>query len=169
MQYILYFRSIKEINKFDPDNLICYSPSIFFYYLIKQITKNKKIKSSLILRDIFPYWAIECGYLKNYLIIKFYINSFRSFLKLFSKVGVRVQIKYLVLKKKTNFKNIYYLPNWIIAKKINQENKKIKNSFIFSGNIGGGQDIHKVYNFFHKIQKIKKKITLLFLEVVLVL
>ena len=157
MQFVLYFKSINEIKKFNPDNLVCYSPSIFFYYFIKNIINKKKIKSSLILRDIFPYWAIECGYLKNNILIKFYINSFISFLKLFDKIGVESKSNILYLRRKTNLKNIYHLPNWIVAQNIKKKNRKIKNSYIFSGNLGGGQDIFKVYYFFNEIQKINKK------------
>ena len=87
MQFILYFKAKDKIKKFNPDSLVCYSPSIFFHYLIKKIMHNKKMRSYLILRDIFPYWAIECGYLNNYLLKKFYIYSFKSFLKIFDKIG----------------------------------------------------------------------------------
>lgn len=156
MQFIMYLKAKDKIKKFNPDTLICYSPSIFFHYLIKKIMLNKKIKSYLILRDIFPYWAIECRYLNNYLLKKFYIYSFNSFLKIFNKIGVESLSNINYLKKKTNLKNIYHLPNWIKLKGIKFNNKKIKNSFIFSGNLGGGQDIDKVYNFFKKIKNLNQ-------------
>ena len=156
MQFILYYKARNKIIKFNPDNLVCYSPSIFFHYLIKKIIDKKKINSYLILRDIFPYWAIECGYIKNIILKKFYINSFKSFVEIFDKVGVESQSNIKYLKKKTNLKNLYYLPNWIELNHTKIKNNKIKNSFIFSGNLGGGQDITKVHSFFVKLKKINK-------------
>ena len=66
MQFILYLRTASKITKFDPDYLICYSPSIFFHYLIKKIIHKNKIKSYLISEILFPFWAIECGYINNF-------------------------------------------------------------------------------------------------------
>ena len=157
MQFILYFNAINKIKKFDPDHLVCYSPSIFFHYLIKKIMFKKKIKSYLILRDIFPYWAIECGYLNNSLIKKFYISSFKSFLKIFDKIGVESKSNINYLRKKTKLKNIYYLPNWIKFNNTKSNNNKINNSFIFSGNLGGGQDIKKVHNFFIRLRSFNNE------------
>lgn len=152
MQYILYFKSNKIVRKFNPNYLICYSPSIFFNYLISKIIIKNKIKSYLILRDIFPYWAIECGYIKNFFLKKFYINQLNSFLKNFDNIGVESFSNVKYLQKKTNLTNITHLPNWIKKQNISFKNKKIFNSFIFSGNLGGGQDIEKVYNFFSRIR-----------------
>ena len=131
MQFILYFRTSSKIIKFNPDYLICYSPSIFFHYLIKKIILKKKIKSYLILRDIFPFWAIECGYINNFFLKKFYISSFKNFVKIFDTIGVESFSNINYLKKKIRLKKVNHLPNWIKLKKVERK-KKIPNSFIFS-------------------------------------
>ena len=156
MQFILYLRTASKIIKFHPDYLICYSPSIFFHYLIKKIIHKNKIKSYLILRDIFPFWAIECGYINNFFLKRFYISSFKNFVKIFDTIGVESFSNINYLKKKIRLKKVNHLPNWIKLKKVERKKKKIPNSFIFSGNLGGGQDIKKVHNFFVKIRKLQK-------------
>lgn len=43
------------------DGVVWYSPSIFHGPLVKAIKEKSKCKSYLILRDIFPQWAVDIG------------------------------------------------------------------------------------------------------------
>lgn len=43
------------------DGVVWYSPSIFFGPLVSSLKKTSKCKSYLILRDIFPEWAVDMG------------------------------------------------------------------------------------------------------------
>ena len=43
------------------DGVIWYSPSIFFGPFVSALKKTSKCKSYLILRDIFPEWAVDMG------------------------------------------------------------------------------------------------------------
>lgn len=161
MEYKLYYSTISFVEKFKPDQIICYSPSIFFKFLIKKLIKKFNAKSYLILRDIFPYWAIECGYINNFFIKKFYIYYFQSFLKIFDKIGVESFSNIKYLKKKTKLKNVHHLPNWIkIDNHLSKKTQNNKKSFIFSGNLGGGQDLDKLLNFYSKLKKNKSNFEL---------
>lgn len=148
-------KSFKEISIFKPDVVICYSPSIFFRLFIKKIQTTFKCKSYLILRDIFPYWAIDCNIIKN-IFLKIYLKyTFLKFVKIFHRIGVEAKFNAKFLRKKIEKINIEHLPNWIDIKNNLNTKKKIDNSFIFSGNIGYGQDLKKVLRFYEKISLFK--------------
>lgn len=152
---ILWHKTKNQIKKFKPTSLIIYSPSIFYGYLIKKIKKIFKIKSLCIMRDVFPHWAIEVGYIKNIFLKKFFLKIFKSFIENFDNIGLEAQSNVKKFSKlyKNSKKKYFYLPNWINLN--NYEFKKIKSKknfhFLFGGNFGGGQDIYKVLNFYKKI------------------
>ncbi len=151
----LISESSKFLNKFKPTHLICYSPPIFFEKYILYLKKNFGCKSFLILRDLFPFWAISTKIIRNYLLSKVLINKFKSFIKVFDCVGVEAKynINYLK-KKKVIFKKIIHLPNWIDIKNNSSNSKNIKNNFVFGGNIGLGQDIKKVCDLYNKLSDL---------------
>ena len=151
----LISESSKLVNKFKPTHLICYSPPIFFEKYIIYLKKNFGCKSFLILRDLFPFWAISTKIIRNYLLSKVLINKFKSFIKVFDCVGVEAKynINYLK-KKKVVFKKIIHLPNWIDIKNNSSNSKNIKNNFVFGGNIGLGQDIKKVCDLYNKLSDL---------------
>jgi len=154
----LILDSAKIVNKFKPTHTICYSPPIFFEEYIKFLKKNYMCKTFLILRDLFPYWAISTKIIKNYLLSKFLINKFKSFVKTFDIVGVEAKSNINYLKKKNiSIKKLIYLPNWIEINKNKLNTKSNKyNDFVFGGNIGLGQDIKKVCEFFNKLSVLSK-------------
>ncbi len=47
------------------DGLVWYSPSIFLSILVGFLKRNSKCKTYLILRDIFPKWAVDLGLLRK--------------------------------------------------------------------------------------------------------
>ena len=151
--------SSKIIKNFKPTHIICYSPPIFFKDYIYYLKKNYQCKSFLILRDIFPYWAISTKVITNYFLSKYLIFKFKSFLKIFDCVGVEAKSNINYLKKKNVWsKKIIFLPNWIKENKNNSYSKaKNHNIFVFGGNIGLGQDITKVCLFFNKLALLSNK------------
>ena len=152
MSYILWYKSKKFIKNFRPTSIICYSPSIFFGYFCKKIKINFNVKSLCILRDLFPYWAIEVGYIKNFFIKKYLISVFKNFISIFDNIGLESRKKLKIMKSELNHK-FFYLPNWVELKnfKLNKPKNKQRYNFIFAGNIGGGQDVQKVLKFINLI------------------
>lgn len=148
--------SSKIIEQYRPSDLICYSPPIFFNGFVKYLIKNYRCNSFLILRDLFPYWAISCKIIKNYFIKLFLTKMFKSFVKIFDVVGVEAisNIEFLK-KKKIDIKKIIYLPNWINIYKKKQVLWKKQEIIFFGGNIGVGQDVKKVFNFYNKVSLLK--------------
>ena len=133
------------------DLIIYYSPSIFFGPLIGKLKKVWNVKSYLILRDIFPQWAVDNKILKEKSLITKYFELFESInYKNADKIG-------LMSKKNLEwFNNKYHLENktellynWAsntplekkesyYRKQLNLEDKII---FFYGGNMGHAQDM----------------------------
>ena len=151
--------SSKIIKNYKPTHIICYSPPIFFKEYINYLKKNYQSKSFLILRDIFPFWAISTRVIRNYFLSKYLIYKLKSFVKVFDCVGVEAKSNVRYLKKKNIWsKKIIFLPNWIKNNKsYSQITAENYNNFVFGGNIGLGQDITKVCLFFNKLALLSDK------------
>lgn len=152
-EILLPFIMILELKKYlslikSLDAVVWYSPTIFFGPLIKFIKKSSNCKSYLILRDIFPEWALDLGILKKNLIyyfLKFVANYQYS---LADTIGVQTysNLKYfnnLTIQEKDK---IEVLNNWLspsINKKssicINNTKLRNKKILVYIGNMGVAQ------------------------------
>ncbi len=68
----------KEVEVAPFDGVIYYSPSIFFGWLVKKIKTINQCKSYLILRDLFPQWAIDEKLIKQGSLIEKYFRFFET-------------------------------------------------------------------------------------------
>ena len=131
--------------------IIYYNPSILqFFFLIYLKLFYQKSNFILILRDIFPDWAIELGIIKNIFIKKFlYFSKFIN-IHFSDLVFCESKSKLNFIKKQFPKKNIKLLYNWTnfnvedIKKNINRSKTK---KFIYAGNIGNAQDVSSCVNF----------------------
>ena len=134
--------------------VIYYSPTIFWAFLINKLKKNFRLKSYLVLRDIFPKWAADLGLIKKYGLVYlfFKIHEYRLYSSA-DCIGVQSP------KSKSYFEENFYLKsfnpevlyNWVqqeaevnfneissIRKDLNIDKKVI---FLYGGNIGVAQDL----------------------------
>ncbi len=136
------------------DMIIYYSPSIFFGYLVRKLKKLWGVQSYLILRDIFPQWAIDNGILrKNSLITKYF--------KYFEKVNYdNADVVGLMSEKNLDWFKSYYktekkleiLYNWADVQKIDNKLLKYRKKlglenkivFFYGGNMGHAQDMMNI-------------------------
>ena len=54
------------------DLVVFYSPSIFFAPLVRRVKRFWRCPAYLVLRDIFPKWARDCGVLRDGLVYRFF-------------------------------------------------------------------------------------------------
>ncbi|MDA9287292.1 glycosyltransferase family 4 protein [Amylibacter sp.] len=158
-EFLLSFRAwfaIKKMVKADKIDLcVVYSPTIFFGPLAWKLRKQGAYVY-LVLRDIFPQWAIDHGLIKKNSIITY-------FFKLFEKINYMAAHS-IGLQSKANldffslmfpkFKNIEVLMNWTVTEYVSQdkddgtfrESLGISNKvlFFFGGNIGYAQDMSNI-------------------------
>jgi glycosyltransferase involved in cell wall biosynthesis len=143
------------------DLVVCYSPSIFWWWLVFKIKTIWKSNTYLILRDLFPQWAIDNGLIrKNTLLTKFFL--------LVEKLNYK-QADTIGLMSENNLKwfNHYYkgsaklevLFNWATentyvesledsSKNLPSYRSKLglegKIVYFYGGNIGSAQDMSQI-------------------------
>lgn len=140
-----------DLNLKDFEGIIWYSPSIFFGPLVWYIKRVANIKSYLILRDIFPEWAIDIGILKKgpiYYLFKL-VAKFQYYVA--DSIGVQTEsnLNYLLKWEKGRAgRRLEVLNNWLSDGKKNSssiliEETKLKNRkiFIYIGNMGIAQSM----------------------------
>lgn len=146
------WRAIKsEIKQQNFDGVVYYSPSIFFGSLVSKIKKVADCKSYLILRDLFPQWAIDEGIVGKHSPITLYLQFFEELnYKAADTIGLMSAKNIEVFNSlHPSYTNTQVLPNWVRntkqidnqpywRDKLNLQNKVI---FLYGGNIGKAQDM----------------------------
>lgn len=168
-EFLLSFRSIFFIKSWfkrnKHDYIVFYSPSIFFGPLIKYLKFVWEVKSYLILRDVFPQWAIDSEILKQRSVIT---KFFRFFEKInydaADQIGMMSPKNVEWFQNKFNKNNVETLYNWTKYENINSSNidykKKLKIEdkvvFFYGGNIGHAQDMRNLMRLIIKLNSNSK-------------
>jgi glycosyltransferase involved in cell wall biosynthesis len=142
-------RRFFEENTFDL--IVYYSPTIFFGSLVKRLKKHFKCPSYLILRDIFPQWAVDAGVLRQGIIYKFFKLKERQNYDAADIIGVQspANLRYFEengLDKKYHLEVLF---NWTA---LVEENVKPKVVFFYGGNIGVAQDMDNIVRLAKNLQ-----------------
>lgn len=152
-EFILPFAMIYGLRKSDfpmktLDAIAWYSPTIFFGPLVHYLKWTSKCPSYLILRDIFPEWALDLGILNKgvaYYLFKLVAN-YQYFVADIIGVQTSSNLNYLKKWAQVNNRKLEVLNNWLsIASKkgtsisINKTSLKGKKNFVYIGNMGIAQ------------------------------
>ena len=152
-EFLLPFLMIYKLHQ-SPFNdlkwelIIWYSPSIFFGPLIWRMKRNSGCKTYLILRDIFPEWALDLGLIRKGVPYAFFklITNFQYYTA--DTIGVQTKSNLIYLTKWANRpnRNLPVLQNWQTPRKnvgssINITNTSLAGRKIFAyvGNMGIAQ------------------------------
>lgn len=159
---LTFFLNNKKDFKWD--GIIWYSPTIFFGLPIYFIKKYTKSKAYLILRDIFPAWALDIGHIKKG-IVYYYFRFFESIqYSVADTIGVQSEsnIQYFVKEYPKQLKKVEVLNNWLSKMQFNDCSINISNSylrnrfnFIYAGNMGSAQKLESIINFAYEIRDDK--------------
>jgi glycosyltransferase involved in cell wall biosynthesis len=151
---IIWKRARSFFNENSFDLIIYYSPTIFFGPLVKRLKRLFVCPSYLILRDIFPQWAVDAGVLKKgfiYRLLKHYekINYDAADIigiqspankVYFSKRGLETKYCLEVLYNWMSL-NENYGPSGHFREKFGLNGKIV---FFYGGNIGVAQDVDNI-------------------------
>jgi len=152
MSYAM-IRNLKKTkyNNYKWDFLIWYSPTIFHGPLVKFLKKTNNIKSYLIIRDIFPEWALDIGILNRglqYSFLKMIANYQYSAANTIGIQTIGNRLYFDNWLKDNPSRKLEVLNNWLGEKKIKECNIQIKDTalagrkiFIYAGNMGIAQDL----------------------------
>ncbi len=162
----LIWKNTKNIFKYEKiDLIICYSPTIFWAGLLEKIKKISDAKVYLVLRDLFPQWALDTGVISKYNPMYWYFKSVEIKLyKSVDRIGVQSEKnkEYFLGSKFINKVEVLY--NWIrIRNEINsnlsfRKRMKLEDKIIlvYGGNIGIAQDIGNILRLAKKLLPHKK-------------
>jgi glycosyltransferase involved in cell wall biosynthesis len=159
------FYNKKGFNEFD--QVIVYSPSIFWSILL---LKLKKKLVSILLRDLYPLWLVDHKIIKKYSLSYFFLKFFELFLyyqadKIF--VQTKKDIQYISKYKKFFNFDCQVIYNWINTDRLkNIEIKKVKKKyvrFLFIGVIGIAQDFELIFKIIEHCKKNNFKSTFFFI------
>jgi len=130
------------------DGVIWYSPSIFLAPIVRALRRENRCKSYLILRDIFPDWAVDMGLMKTGIAYLFFKLIERTQYAVADIVGVQTQgnLAYMCDWAKRPGRRLEVLHNWLAAApntgcsvciaKGKLAGRKI---FVYAGNMGVAQ------------------------------
>lgn len=136
------------------DLIVFYSPSLFFGRLVQKLKRLWNCKAYLILRDIFPQWAVDVGVLKEGPIDRFFRSKEKLQYDVADVIGVQspANLQYF---SRDGFEDKYHLEvlyNWTTLKEKNialrDDRRRLglqdKVVFFYGGNIGIAQDIDNI-------------------------
>jgi len=136
------------------DLIIYYSPTIFFGPLVKRLKRMFGCPAYLILRDIFPQWAVDAGILKKGLLYRLLKHYEKINYDAADIIGIQSPANKLYFSKRGLDKKytIEVLYNWMsleskcessgyFREKFGLSGKVI---FFYGGNIGIAQDVDNI-------------------------
>jgi len=139
-------------NKFDL--IVWYSPSIFFGLLVKKLKNLFGCSSYLILRDIFPQWAIDIGVLKEGVLSRFFRRREIEQYEAADMIGVQSpgELASFLKNNPREQHRLEVLYNWTKLDEMNvpacnyRERFGLKGKvvFFYGGNIGVAQDMDNI-------------------------
>ena len=149
-------RNLKTVLRDSPHDLVVYySPSIFWGGFVLYLKWIWNCRSYLILRDIFPQWAIDgglvhkwspiCWYFKLFEYISYRVanrigvqtpENLNYFQKYSGKINTKVEVLYNWAKERTK-----KYPSGLWREKLGLQGKVI---FFFGGNLGYAQDMTNI-------------------------
>jgi glycosyltransferase involved in cell wall biosynthesis len=136
------------------DLILFYSPSIFLGPLVRKLKVLWGCPAYLILRDIFPEWAVDAGILRRGLIHRLFSRMEAHQYKTADLIAVQSpgNLEYFARAFPRNQFRLKILYNWALLNepelpdtcwrtKLGLENKFV---FVYGGNIGVAQDMHNL-------------------------
>ena len=130
------------------DGVVWYAPSIFHGPFVNYLKKLSNCKGFLIIRDIFPEWAIDMGLMRRGLAYRFFDAVARYQYSVADMIGVQTpgNLSYFGELKNNKGKRVLVLQNWladtkpekcsILIEKTILAGRKI---FVYAGNMGVAQ------------------------------
>lgn len=130
------------------DAVIWYSPTIFLGPLANFLKKKSRCPSYLIIRDIFPEWAVDMGLLKRGLVYAFFKQIEVYQYSVADTIGVqtRANLAYFDKLQLPSSKKIEVLENWLgtsieqaCSIRLQQTSLAGRFIFVYAGNMGVAQ------------------------------
>lgn len=151
----LVWSRAKQFLLWNPADLIVfYSPTIFWGALVERLKSAWGCPSYLILRDIFPAWAVDAGILRKGLIYHFFRRKEIQQYKAADRIAVQspANLRYFEVEFASQRFPVEVLYNWMnlsmqdlprtnYRKQLGLQGKIV---FFYGGNLGTAQDVDNI-------------------------
>lgn len=147
------------------DGVVWYSPSIFHGPFVRSLKKVSSCKSYLIIRDIFPDWAVDMGLMSKGLPYLFFKSIANYQYKVADVIGVQTpgNLGYFDLWRLKYDKKVEVLQNWLADPANNESSIQVNKTrlsgrsiCIYAGNMGIAQGMKILIELACKLQSEKK-------------
>jgi glycosyltransferase involved in cell wall biosynthesis len=142
------------------DAVIWYSPTIFLGPLAASLKRASRCRAYLILRDIFPEWAVDMGVLNKGIVYRFFKGVERYQYSVADIIGVqsRAGLPYLADWSKKPGRTLEVLQNWLAAAEKGDCPVSIASSrlagrkiIVYAGNMGVAQGMDVVLELAYRL------------------
>lgn len=153
------------------DLVVWYSPSIFFAPLVRSLKASSQCPGYLIIRDIFPEWAVDMGLMRRGLVYYLFRWIARRQYRLANVIGVQSNgnLGYFDAWRGGPERSVEVLENWLgprqdlpVTLRLNQSLLAGRRVLVYAGNMGVAQGLDVVLRL---AERLKNDRTLGFLFV----
>jgi O26-antigen biosynthesis N-acetyl-L-fucosamine transferase len=143
------------------DLIVFYSPTIFWSSLVRRLKSLWCCPAYLILRDIFPAWAVDAGVLSKGLIYDFFRRKEILQYETADRIAVQspANLEYFAREFRTQRYRLEVLYNWMNPRLENLPSTDYrarlglqgKVVFVYGGNLGVAQDVDNIVRLAHRL------------------
>lgn len=139
-----------EFSKRQWDGVIWYTPSIFHGPLANALKRSSRCKAYLIIRDIFPQWAVDMGLMRRGLAYYFFKSVAHYQYSIADVIGVQSpgNCAYFENWRQKSGRQLEVLSNWLgkaaqtrCSIRVNQTSLAGRKVFVYAGNMGIAQGV----------------------------
>lgn len=132
------------------DGVVWYSPSIFHGPLVRALKKSSNCKSYLIIRDIFPEWAVDMGLMGRGLPYQFFSAIARFQYKVADTIGIQTPGNRIYFRLWAQYpkRKLEILQNWLdrpakvpCSIKVHETQLVGRKVIVYAGNMGVAQGL----------------------------
>ncbi len=143
------------------DGVVWYSPTIFLGPIVSVLKKASKCRSYLIIRDIFPEWAVDMGLLSRGLAYGFFKAVERYQYSVANVIGVQTlaNLSYFDHLMQRDKQRVEVLQNWLADEPdtgcsivVGEGSLAGRKIFVYAGNMGVAQGIDVLLDLAEKLQ-----------------
>lgn len=137
------------------EGVVWYAPSIFHGPLVSALKKSSRCKSYLIIRDIFPEWAVDMGLMGRGLLYRFFSAVAHYQYSVANIIGVQTpgNRTYFDRWQQQRGRQLQVLPNWLDKPtqtkciiRVNETQLAGRKVFVYAGNMGVAQGMDILLN-----------------------
>jgi glycosyltransferase involved in cell wall biosynthesis len=144
------------------DGVVWYAPSIFHGPLVSALKKSSDCKSYLIIRDIFPEWAVDMGLMGRGLPYRFFDAVARYQYSIADVIGVQTpgNKRYFDRWKPHPGRQLEVLQNWLdkpaqvrCSIRVGETSLAGRKVFVYAGNMGVAQGMDILLDLADKLRR----------------